>query len=310
MFHSWKNSTAATWKILKRCHRRGGNTFEHWGKAASPLKRHPVGIMSTSRAGWTVSPGPGRDVGYLKAKLNPLQGYLPKDLAYVYKTIQGVYETLSPGEFDLQEEDLDTGFSVSGDVRYHLGYSRDHKHTDGTQIHISLVANPSHLESVDPVVQGKTRGIQLRRGDHNRKKVIPVLIHGDAAFSGQGVVSETLNLSKLRGYETGGTIHIIVNNQIGFTTSSRDLRSTFFPTDIAKSMPVPIFHVNGERPEYVIRAIELAYRFRQKFGYDAIVDIFCYRKYGHNEADGPSFTHPIMYDMIKASPGVTAVCGI
>ena len=166
-------------------------------------------------------------------------------------------------------------FGGSGDVKYHLGFSTDHVNEDGSSIHISLVANPSHLEAVDGVVEGKARGVQRRRGDTHRKKVIPVLIHGDAAFTGQGVVLETFNLSQLRGYKTGGTIHIIVNNQIGFTTASRDARSTFFPTDVAKTMPVPIFHVNGDRPEYVVRAIDLAIRFRQKFGYDVVIDIFC-----------------------------------
>jgi 2-oxoglutarate dehydrogenase E1 component len=403
-----------------------------------------------------------RDVGYLYSKINPLEGYMPKELEYVYKSIEGMYETLSLKEFGLHEEDMDTDFfsskhldpskaplgqiiktledtycshlgieflhiqnkpirkwlirkieegnnqpnltdeqrrtvqkdlikalefekflhsrfigqkrfsveggevilpalhylvdtaasngmeeivigmshrgrlnvlanifgkpaeqifsnfedkdesptyGASGDVRYHLGYSREHVNPDGTQTHLSLVSNPSHLESVDPVVEGKTRGIQQKRGDKNRKKVMPILFHGDAAFSGQGIVSETFNLSKLKGYETGGTIHIIVNNQIGFTTAARDLRSTFFPTDIAKSLPIPIFHVNGDKPEYVIRALDLAFRFRQKFGYDAIIDIFCYRKYGHNESDDPSFTHPVMYELIEKSPGVTALYG-
>jgi 2-oxoglutarate dehydrogenase E1 component len=208
-----------------------------------------------------------------------------------------------------EEHDESPTYGESGDVKYHLGYSKDHVNEDGSSIHVGLVANPSHLESVDPVVEGKTRGIQLRRGDKTMKKVVPVLLHGDAAFSGQGIVAETLNLSKLKGYETGGTIHIIVNNQIGFTTAARELRSTFFPTDVAKSLPIPIFHVNGDRPEYVIRAIDLAFAYRQKFGYDAIVDIFCYRKYGHNEADDPSFTHPIMYELINQSPGVTALYG-
>ena len=403
-----------------------------------------------------------RDVGYLYAKINPLQGYMPKALAYVYKSIEGMYETLSLKEFGLGEEDLDTRFfaskhlnpskaplkqiiktlqeiycshigieflhiqnkpirkwliskieegnnqpalreeqkriiqrdliraiefekflhsrfigqkrfsleggevilpalhylvdtaassgleeivigmshrgrinvlanifgkpkeqifahfndkddaptfGASGDVRYHLGYSRDHINPDGTKTHLSLVSNPSHLESVDPVVEGKTRGIQQKRADKNRKNVMPVLFHGDAAFSGQGIVCETFNLSKLKGYETGGTIHIIINNQIGFTTAARELRSTFFPTDTAKSLPIPIFHVNGEKPEHVIHALDLAFRFRQKFGYDAIVDIFCYRKYGHNESDDPSFTHPVMYSLIEKSPGVTALYG-
>lgn len=200
-------------------------------------------------------------------------------------------------------------FGGTGDVKYHLGHSFDITTKTGSTIHFSLVANPSHLESVDPVVEGKTRGIQRRRKDWNRKKVMPVLIHGDASFSGQGVVAETFNLMQLKGYRTGGTVHIIVNNQIGFTTASRDARSTFFATDIAKSMPVPIFHANGDDPESVVRAIDLAMRYRQKFGYDAVVDIICYRRRGHNEADEPSFTHPIMYDMIKNHDSPTTLYG-
>ena len=201
-------------------------------------------------------------------------------------------------------------YGGSGDVKYHLGQSFDYVDSEnGCSVHISLVANPSHLESVDSVVEGKTRGIQRRRGDRNRKKVIPVLIHGDAAFSGQGVVAETFNLSQLKGYRTGGTVHIIVNNQIGFTTSSRDSRSTYFATDIAKTIPIPIFHVNGDDPESVIQAVDLAVRWRQKFGYDAVVDIFCYRRLGHNEADEPSFTHPIMYSLIKDHPDIVEIYG-
>ncbi len=200
-------------------------------------------------------------------------------------------------------------YGGTGDVKYHLGHSIVCTNTDGKQIHVSLVANPSHLEAVDPVVEGKCRAIQRRRRDWNRKKVVPVLIHGDAAFSGQGVVAETFNLMQLKGYRTGGTIHIVLNNQIGFTTASRDARSTFFPTDIAKTMPVPIFHANGDYPESVARAINLAMRFRQKFGYDAVVDIICYRRLGHNEADEPSYTHPIMYDLIKKHESVTTLYG-
>jgi 2-oxoglutarate dehydrogenase E1 component len=201
-------------------------------------------------------------------------------------------------------------YGGSGDVIYHLGQSFDYVDSEnGNTIHISLVANASHLESVDPVVEGKTRGAQRRRGDHNRKKVIPVLIHGDAAFSGQGVVAETFNLSQLKGYRTGGTVHIIVNNQIGFTTASRDSRSTYFVTDIAKTIPIPIFHVNGDDPEAVIQAVDLAVRWREKFGYDAVVDIICYRRLGHNEVDEPSFTHPIMYNLIENHPGITEIYG-
>jgi len=200
-------------------------------------------------------------------------------------------------------------YGGSGDVKYHLGHSFDFDDKQGHIIHISLVANPSHLEAVDPVVEGKARGIQRRRGDRNRKKVVPILIHGDAAFSAQGIVSEVFNLSQLKGYKTGGTVHIIVNNQIGFTTASRDSRSTFYTTDIAKMMPIPIFHVNGDHPEAVVRAVDLALRFRHKFGYDAVVDIVCYRRLGHNEADEPSFTHPIMYGLIKDHPSAAALYG-
>ncbi len=191
-------------------------------------------------------------------------------------------------------------YGGSGDVKYHLGYSVDFSPADIDRVmHIGLVANPSHLEAVDPVVEGKARGVQRRRKDRHRKKVIPILIHGDSAFSGQGIVAETLNLSQLKGYRTGGTIHIIVNNQIGFTTASQDSRSTFFATDIAKSISIPIFHVNGDDPESVTRAMDLALSFRQKFGQDVIVDIICYRRLGHNEADEPSFSHPRMYERIK-----------
>ena len=200
-------------------------------------------------------------------------------------------------------------YGGSGDVKYHLGHSFDVTASSGQKIHISLVANPSHLEAVGPVVEGKCRGIQRRRNDRNRKKVMPVLIHGDAAFAGQGVVIETFNLSQLHGYRTGGTVHIIVNNQIGFTTASRDSRSTPFVTDIAKSMSIPIFHANGDDPESVVRATDLAMRYRQKFGHDVVVDIICFRKLGHNEADEPSFTHPIMYARIKEHPGVRALYG-
>lgn len=201
-------------------------------------------------------------------------------------------------------------YGGTGDVKYHIGHSFDYTDPDtGKEIHISLVANPSHLEAVDPVVQGKTRGIQRRQGDRNRKKVLPVLVHGDAAFNGQGVVAETFNLSQLKGYRTGGTIHIIVNNQIGFTTASRDARSTYFATDFAKGLQIPIFHVNGDDPEAVVRAMDMAIKWRQKFGYDAVIDMWCYRRLGHNEADEPAFTHPIMYRMIKDHPSAPEIYG-
>ncbi len=208
------------------------------------------------------------------------------------------------------DAELPHQYGGTGDVKYHLGHSFDYSDKEtGHSIHISLAANPSHLEAVDPVVQGKARGIQRRRRDVNRKKVMPVLIHGDAAFNGQGVVAETFNLSQLKGYRTGGTVHIIVNNQIGFTTASRDSRSTFFPTDFAKGLQVPIFHANGDDPESIVFAIDMAMKWRQKFGYDAVVDIVCYRKLGHNEADEPSYTHPIMYEMVKKHPGSASIYG-
>ncbi len=201
-------------------------------------------------------------------------------------------------------------YGGSGDVKYHLGQNFDFTdHETGKKVHISLVPNPSHLESVDPVVEGKTRGVQRRRGDDNRKKVIPILIHGESAFTGQGVVAETFNLSQLRGYRTGGTIHIIQNNQIGFTTASRDQRSSYFATELAKTVGAPIFHVHGDDPESVIKVIDLALRWRQKFGYDVVVDIICYRRLGHNEADEPSFTHPIMYSLIEKHPSVRRIYG-
>ena len=190
-------------------------------------------------------------------------------------------------------------YGGSGDVKYHLGHSFEIELSEGKKMHISLVANPSHLEAVNPVVEGKCRGIQRRRGDKHRKRVVPVLIHGDASFSGQGIVTETFNLSLLRGYRTGGTIHIILNNQIGFTTASRDSRSTFFPSDLAKILPIPIIHVNGDDPEATVRAVALAISYRQKFSFDVLIDIVCYRRLGHNEADEPSYTHPLMYSLIK-----------
>ncbi len=190
-------------------------------------------------------------------------------------------------------------YGGSGDVKYHLGHSFEIELAEGKKMHVSLVANPSHLEAVNPVVEGKCRGIQRRRGDKHRKRVVPVLIHGDASFSGQGIVTETFNLSLLRGYRTGGTIHIILNNQIGFTTASRDSRSTFFPSDLAKILPIPIIHVNGDDPEATARAVALALSYRQKFSFDVVIDIICYRRLGHNEADEPSYTHPLMYRLIK-----------
>lgn len=192
----------------------------------------------------------------------------------------------------------------SGDVKYHLGFSADHATRNGKSIHLTLTANPSHLEAVDPVVEGRVRAKQDRCADHERTRIVPLLLHGNAAFAGQGVVSETLNLSQLRGYTTGGTIHIIINNQIGFTTDPEDGYSAPYTTDIAKSLQAPIFHVNGDDPEAVIRVALLALDYRQTFKRDVVLDMFCYRRHGHNEGDEPSFTQPRMYRAIKDHPHV------
>jgi 2-oxoglutarate dehydrogenase E1 component len=199
-------------------------------------------------------------------------------------------------------------YGGDGDVKYHRGFSTDYRTTSGAEIHISLTANPSHLEAVDPVVEGRTRAKQRRRNDTaTRTKVLPLLIHGDAAFAGQGLVAETLNLSQLKGYATGGTVHIVVNNQIGFTTLPGESRSTRYPTDIAKMVEAPILHVNGDDPEAVVHIVDLALRFRQEFGQDVVVDMVCYRKHGHNEGDEPAFTQPLMYQKIHNRPSTRAI---
>ena len=192
---------------------------------------------------------------------------------------------------------------LAGDVKYHQGFSSDIM-TPGGPMHLTLAFNPSHLEIVNPVVEGSVRARQHRRKDRQGKEVLPVLIHGDAAFAGQGVVMETLNLSQTRGYGTGGTVHIVVNNQIGFTTSDpRDTRSTLYCTDVAKMVEAPIFHVNGDDPEAAIMAIEIALDYRTKFKKDVVVDLVCFRKLGHNEQDEPMVTQPLMYKIINEHPG-------
>jgi 2-oxoglutarate dehydrogenase E1 component len=191
----------------------------------------------------------------------------------------------------------------SGDVKYHQGFSSDVS-TAGGPVHLTLAFNPSHLEIVNPVVAGSTRARQDRRGDESGSQVLSVLVHGDAAFAGQGVVMETLNLAQTRGYGTGGTVHIVINNQIGFTTSDpRDSRSTLYCTDVVKMIESPVFHVNGDDPEAVVFATELAMDFRATFNKDVVVDIVCFRKLGHNEQDTPALTQPLMYKKIAAHPG-------
>ncbi|MFI5290230.1 MAG: 2-oxoglutarate dehydrogenase E1 component, partial [Polyangia bacterium] len=205
-------------------------------------------------------------------------------------------------------EDIDPETMLGGgDVKYHLGFSSDRKTRAGHAMHLSLAFNPSHLEAVDPVVVGRVRAKQRRRNDRDHRRVLGILVHGDAAFAGQGLVTETLNLSNLRGYRTGGTVHIIVNNQIGFTTMPSESRSTPYCTDVAKGIMAPIFHVNGDDPEAVAQAVRLAMDYRREFQQDVIIDMFCYRKYGHNEADEPSFTQPLLYQKIEQHPTVRQI---
>ena len=196
----------------------------------------------------------------------------------------------------------------AGDVKYHLGASSD-REFDGNSVHVSLTDNPSHLEAVNPVVLGQTRAKQYFHKDKQRNKVIPILIHGDAAFAGQGIVAECFAMSGLPGHNTGGTIHIIVNNQIGFTTSPRFARSSPYPSDVAKMVEAPIFHVNGDDPEAVVYATRIATEFRLKFNRDVVIDLICYRRFGHNEGDEPSFTQPLMYKKIRSHPTVTNLYG-
>ena len=192
----------------------------------------------------------------------------------------------------------------SGDVKYHLGTSSD-REFDGIKVHLSLVPNPSHLEAVDPVVLGKTRAQQIGYGDLDGHTVLPVLLHGDAAFAGQGIVAECFGFSGIPGYSTGGCIHFIINNQVGFTTSPQFARSSPYPSDVAKAVQAPILHVNGDDPEAVTFACKLAIEYRQKFKRDIVIDMWCYRRFGHNEGDEPSFTQPLMYAAIRQHPPIS-----
>ncbi len=225
-----------------------------------------------------------------RGRLNVLANVMGKPFAAIFSEFQG-----NPAN----PEDV----QGSGDVKYHLGTSSD-RDFDGHQIHLSLTANPSHLEAVNPVVLGKVRAKQMQRHDGEREQVLPVLLHGDAAFAGQGIVGETLMISELKGYRVGGTIHFVVNNQIGFTTAPKYARSSPYPTDIAKGIQAPIFHVNGDDPEAVVHVCRIAVEFRQQFKKDVVVDMFCYRRFGHNEADEPAFTQPLMYKTIAKHPPV------
>ncbi|MBX7075379.1 MAG: 2-oxoglutarate dehydrogenase E1 component [Pirellulales bacterium] len=219
-----------------------------------------------------------------RGRLNVLANIMGKNARKIFR------------EFDDADPELHIG---RGDVKYHLGYSSDWKSASGKNVHLSLCFNPSHLEFVNPVALGRMRAKQDRLLDNTRRQGMVVLIHGDAAFAGEGVVQETLNLSELDGYTTGGTIHVVVNNQIGFTTSPSEARSSTYATDVAKMLQIPIFHVNGEDPEAVAQAVRLSLDFRQKFQRDVVIDMYCYRRRGHNEGDEPSFTQPVMYHAIE-----------
>lgn len=228
-----------------------------------------------------------------RGRLNVLVNVLGKSPQELFSEFEGDYDLAS--------------LKGSGDVKYHMGFSADLR-TGGSNVHISLSFNPSHLEIVNPVVEGSVRARQDRRGDSAGDTVVPVLIHGDAAVAGQGVVAETLQLSQTRAFSTGGTIHVIINNQIGFTTSDvRDSRSTPYCSDIAKMVEAPVFHVNGDDPEAAVSAMRLALRYRQAFHKDVVIDLVCYRRLGHNEADEPAATQPVMYRAIKTHPTVLAI---
>src|SRR5262249_38385564 len=191
-----------------------------------------------------------------------------------------------------------------GDVKHHLGYSCNRLTAAGNTLTCSLSATPGALELIDPVIEGMVRAKQERQGDRNRDHVVPLLIHGEAAFTGQGIVPETLSLSELPAYRTGGTIHVIINNQVGFTATPEQTRFTPYPTDVAKMIQAPIFHVNGDDPEAVVHAARLAIAFRQKFKVDVLIDLWCYRRHGHNETDDATFTQPVMYRAIAEHPPV------
>ena len=226
-----------------------------------------------------------------RGRLNVLANFLKKSLRVIFT--------------EFSENYIPELVAGDGDVKYHLGYHTVRKLSSGAQVEIRLSANPSHLEAVDPVVEGTARARQRIRGDtEHRRKVLPLLLHGDAAFAGQGIVAETLNMSQLHGYGTGGTVHIVVNNQIGFTTIPEDARSSMYATDIAKMIEVPIFHVNGDDPLACMQVSQLALDFRQEFGRDIVIDMYCYRRFGHNEGDEPAFTQPDLYAKIDKHPSV------
>jgi 2-oxoglutarate dehydrogenase E1 component len=226
-----------------------------------------------------------------RGRLNVLAHLLHKQYESILSEFEGA--TRSEGSED------------EGDVKYHQGYSYDFVTRRGGRVHLSLSYNPSHLELVNPVIEGMVQAKQDYLHDEERSRVVPIQIHGEAAFTGQGIVAETLNLSQLEGYRTGGTIHIIINNQLGYTATPEETRFTTYPTDVARQVQAPVFHVNADDPEAVVHAAELAIQFRQQFKTSVLIDLVCYRRHGHNEADDPTMTSPLMYQKIKSHPSVT-----
>lgn len=232
-----------------------------------------------------------------RGRVNVLANFMGKALEYIFADFNG------PTELQEPMEDYD------GDVKYHLGYT-SMKETPNGPVQVSLAYNPSHLEAVNPVVLGMTRAAQRRRKDtKNRKKVVPVLIHGDAAFASQGVVLETFQMAHVKGYTVGGTLHIIIDNQVGFTTSPENGRSSHYASDVAKVLHTPVLHVNGDDAEACIRAMDMAIRYRQEWGRDIVINIVCYRRFGHNEGDEPAYTQPLMYDIIRKHPTLREIYG-
>ncbi len=225
-----------------------------------------------------------------RGRLNVLAHLLHKPYEHILSEFEGAAD--------------DGSGDTEGDVKYHMGYSYDHVTSAGRKVHLSLSFNPSHLELVDPVIEGIVYAKQAYLRDDDGSRVVPVLVHGEAAFTGQGIVAETLNLSELEGYGTGGTIHVIINNQLGYTATPQETRFTPYPTDVAKQIQAPVFHVNGDDPEAVVQAARVAMEFRQRFKVDVIIDLWCYRRYGHNEADDPTLTQPLMYQQIAKHPTI------
>ena len=300
--NSWPLSTETKTRILR--HLLDAEEFEHFLHARYiGQKRFSLEGAETAIPviGEIVDRGADHNVHEVvmgmahRGRLNVLANIVGKPLGQIFSEFEGNLDPASA--------------QGSGDVKYHVGASGI-RHTDsGREISVLLAPNPSHLEAVDPVVEGIVRPKQDRLGDAKRERVIPLLIHGDAAFAGQGVVAETLNLSQLDGYCTGGTIHLIINNQIGFTTLPDDSRSSVYSTDVARMVQAPIFHVNGDDPEAAMRVVELAYDFRQEFKKDVVIDMFCYRRHGHNEGDDPGYTQPALYRKINEHPSVAVQYG-